>query len=75
MMPPLPAWLWIGTRLKFLSWLGNRIVTWAGSLVIWKRFRTKRWVWVGLLLLNLVSLSLLAGFFWFLAHHTASAGQ
>ena len=71
--PTLPAWLWLGTRLKFVSWLGNRMVTWAGSLVIWKRFRAKkRWLWAGLLILNAVSLSLLIGFFWFLAHRAAS---
>ncbi len=60
-----PAWLWIGTKLKMLLWLGNRVVTWTGLLYFWSRFRTRRlvWLWVGLI--NLGSLVLLGTvFFW-----------
>ena len=55
-----PGWLWIGTRTKFSLWLGNRIATWTGSFVLWKRWRGRRRMWMWLALLNVASLTLLA---------------
>ena len=55
-----PSWLWIGTPAKFFLWVGNRLATWTGSLYFWKRFRSRRAVWVWLLLINTVSLAALA---------------
>ena len=55
-----PAWLWIGTPVKFSVWLMNRLATWTGVGYVWKRFRTQRHVWVWLILLNVVSMAGLA---------------
>ena len=61
-----PAWLWIGTRVKFFLWAANRLTTWAGSFVFWKPYRSRRGIWVWLMLLNLLSLSALALLFYWL---------
>lgn len=67
-----PAWLWIGTRLKFFLWLGNRLTTWIGSFVVWKRFRARRKIWVWLFLINAASLFALGLVFLWL--HLRSSG-
>ena len=60
-----PAWLWIGTRLKFSLWLTNRIATWTGIAYFWKRFRSQRFFWWWLVLMNVVSFGgLCLLFFW-----------
>ena len=60
-----PAWLWVGTRLKFVLWLSNRLATWTGLFFVWRRWRSRRLIWLWLGLLNLVSLGgLLWFFFW-----------
>ena len=64
----LPPWLWISTPLKFVLWLGNRLVTWTGSFLFWRRFRARRSVWMWLMLLNMMSLSVLGGLFFWLHH-------
>ena len=64
----LPPWLWISTPLKFALWLGNRLVTWTGSFLFWRRFRARRAVWVWLAFLNALSLSMLGVVFFWLYH-------
>ena len=60
-----PSWLWIGSSVKFFLWLGNRLATWTGSFFFWRRFRSRRRVWVWLFVINVVSLAgLCALFFW-----------
>ncbi len=60
-----PAWLWVGTRLKFSLWLANRLATWTGLVYLWRRLRSRRWFWLWVALANLVSLGVLvAVFFW-----------
>lgn len=60
-----PSWLWIGTRLKFFLWLGNRLATWTGVFWLWKRFRSRRTMWLWVMLINVVSFGALCGvFFW-----------
>ncbi len=60
-----PSWLWIGTRLKFLLWLVNRLLTWTGLLYVWRRFRSHRWFWLWFTVINVVSLAGLGLlFFW-----------
>ena len=66
-----PSWLWIGTRLKFFLWLGNRFATWTGSFYLWKRLRATRHLWVWLILVNVVSLAGLGLLFFWL--HTRAA--
>lgn len=66
-----PAWLWIGTPLKFSVWMTNRVATWTGSFYVWKRARSRRRVWMWLLLLNAVSLGALCLFLFWL--HARSA--
>ncbi len=69
-----PAWLWIGTPLKFTLWLLNRFLTWTGVIYVWRRFRSRKHFWAWLVLLNAVSLGGLGLlFFWLhirLAHGT-----
>ena len=50
-----PSWLWIGTPLKFSLWLANRFATWTGAIYCWKRSRSRRLVWVWILLIHLAS--------------------
>ena len=69
-----PAWLWIGTRQKFVLWLSNRLVTWTGSVYFWRRFRGRQRIWAWLLLINAVSLSALALLFFWL-HHLAPGSR
>ena len=58
-----PPWLWISTPVKFLIWLFNRVVTWSGQFYLWKRIRSKRFLWIALI--NLCSLGILVLiFFW-----------
>ena len=67
-----PSWLWIGTPVKFFLWFGNRLATWTGSFIFWKKFRANRKVWLGLMLINAVSLAGLGGVFYWLhwrSHH------
>ena len=68
-----PAWLWIGTRVKFFLWAGNRVATGAGSFLFWKRYRSRRGIWAWLMLLNAFSISALICLFYWLhtreAHH------
>lgn len=64
----VPPWLWIGTPLKVLLWLGNRCLTWTGLFFLWRRFRSSRGVWLWLLLVNAASLSALALLFFWLHH-------
>ena len=65
-----PPWLWISTPLKFFLWMGNRVATWTGSHLFWKRFRSRRTVWVWLVLLNIVSLGALGLLFVWLHHRS-----
>ena len=66
-----PSWLWILTPTKFFLWLGNRLATWTGSFYFWKRFRSRRAVWVWLILLNAISLAALGFLFSWLPHRSA----
>ena len=62
---PWPAWLWIGTRLKFGVWLSNRMTTWVGSFFVWTKVgsRRQRWLWIAAI--NVVSLgALVLMFYW-----------
>ena len=60
-----PAWLWIGTRLKFGVWLSNRVATWVGSFYVWTRVNSRRKRWWWLAALNAVSLgALVLVLFW-----------
>ena len=67
-------WLFlIGSPLKLGLWVGNRIATWTGLLVVWQRLkrapdRTKRFLLWGLVL-NVVSLLVLVGIWRVLAIH------
>ena len=66
----LPAWLWITSPLKFVLWLGNRIATWTGAALLWKRRQSRRRFWLSLIALNLISFGVLAlVFFWLSQHH------
>ena len=61
-----PSWFAWVARLapwKVVLWFGNRITTWVGLFHLWRRFRTRRFVWVWLLLVNAASLSLLVVLF------------
>ena len=61
-----PSWLWIGTPFKLFVWLGNRLLTWTGLYYVWKRFRSRKRFWWWLLLINVVSVGVLIGFFFWL---------
>ena len=54
----LPAWLWIGSRLKASLWLLNRLATWTGLAYLWKRRPSSqgRSFWVRATIINLLSL-------------------
>ena len=65
-----PAWLSIGTPLKFWLWLGNRLATGAGVLSFWRRHRARRIVWVWVVLINVVSLAGLGVVFFWLSQTT-----
>ena len=62
-----PSWLWVGTPLKFILWLSNRVATWMGSFFLWKRFRARRAIWGWLMFFNIISLSAL-GLLFFCLH-------
>lgn len=64
-----PAWLWIGTPLKFSIWLVNRIATWTGLYYFWSRLRASRVFWLWLVLINVLSWGALALLFFGLQHH------
>jgi len=59
---PWPSWwVWVGGFAPWkLWWLGwNRLATWTGLFLFWRRFRSHRFVWLWLLLLNTVSVGAL----------------
>ena len=61
----------IGSPLKLGLWVGNRLATWTGSLVVWRKLkmapdRTKRFL-VWMVALNVVSLLVLVGIWQVLA--------
>jgi len=51
----VPHWLWLTTPFKFWAWLSSRVTTAFGSFMIWKRHRTKKQLWVQIVVLNLLS--------------------
>ena len=64
-----PAWLGIGTPLKFSLWLVNRLATWTGLRYLWKRVRSRRWAWLWIVAVNGASLGFLMLVFFWLHHH------
>ena len=68
-----PAWLGLGTPLKFSLWLTNRLATWTGMALVWKRRRATRGVrlWLWLMAGNAVSFIALAVVLFWLAHRPA----
>ena len=62
--------VWVGrlTPMKFFLWLGNRVTTWLGMFHVWKRFRSRRLIWVWLLLMNAASFGVLVFVFVWLKH-------
>ncbi len=53
----------LGSPIKLLLWFGNRILTWTGLAVVWKKLdgtpnRTRRFI-VLMCLINLVSVGVL----------------
>ena len=56
----VPAWFWWGTPVRWYAWLVNRLLAWAGLFYLRGRVRTQRAFWVGVVLINVVSLSVLA---------------
>jgi hypothetical protein len=68
----LPAWLWIGSPLKAWLWAVNRLGTWTGMFLLWKRRRSARFIWVWMVLINAASWGgLCLVFFWL--HHRGIA--
>ena len=73
MMPPIitsPFFFLLGSPLKLAMWIGNRVLTWTGLMVLWRKLkhapdRVRRFLLVGLAI-NAVSLLLLVGLlrFW-----------
>ena len=60
-----PAWLWIGTPFKFSLWLTNRLASGGGVWYLWWRWRAKRFFWLWVILINVVSWGgLILLFFW-----------
>jgi len=60
-----PAWLWIGTPMKFWLWLVNRGMASTGVFYVWKRKVSRRKFWLAVILINVITLGALAGlFFW-----------
>ena len=62
----------LGSPFKLAMWVGNRILTWTGLMVLWRKLkhapdRVRRFLVVGLAL-NAVSLLLLVGFLHYYAH-------
>jgi len=63
---------WLGSPLKIALWLGNRLVTATGLLVLWRRLKgmpdrpQRFFVWV--VGINAVSIGLLVGIWWLVAH-------
>ena len=68
-----PGWLWIGTPVKFSLWLMNRIATGTGLLYLWRRVRSRWHFWAWFMLVNTVSLGLLAGLFFWMYQRAAAA--
>ena len=64
-----PAWLWIGTPVKFATWLVNRLATWSGSFYLWKRLRSHRFFWLWFVVINTVSMGMLVAALFWLHHH------
>ena len=65
----VPAWFWISSPLKFFLWLFNRMATWTGSFVLWKRRRSTRRFLIGMIVLNMVSIGILGFIFFWLHTH------
>lgn len=71
MLSPMLTGLWaflFSSPLKLVMVVGNRLATWTGMAVVWLKLkgtpnRVKRFLVWGLLL-NVLSLSLLAGVWW-----------
>lgn len=51
-----PAWLSLASPLKLSLWIANRLATNTGVLYLWKRVRSRRTFWIGLVLINAVSI-------------------
>jgi hypothetical protein len=64
-----PAWLAIGTPLKFSLWVFNRLATWTGLRYLSKRRRAHREFWWWVVAVNGVSWGLLILVFSWLHHH------
>ena len=67
------VWAFVfGSPAKIAIWFGNRVATWTGLLVVWKRLKghpqRPRRFFLWLVLINGVSLALLAGLLWWLTH-------
>ncbi len=67
-----PWAFFLGSPMKILLWVGNRLATWTGLLVLWQKLkhlpnRTRRFLLIGALL-NVVSLLALVGVLWLAAH-------
>ena len=62
----MSLWTWVaGSPVSLALWVGNRLATWTGLLVVWRKLkgapdRTKRFLLWGLAL-NAASLLLLLG--------------
>ncbi len=60
-----PAWFSFFSPLKFSLWAANRAATWTGLFYFWRKFRSQRFFWLWMTLINLASLGALALlFFW-----------
>ena len=64
-----------GSPIKIAVWVGNRIATWTGLVVMWKRLKghpqRPKHFFLWLVVINGVSLALLVGLLWWLAHRSA----
>ncbi len=62
----------LGSPLKLVLWIGNRLATWTGLCYVWQRVKASPRRWRAFLLwavcINLFSLSLLIGVLYWLAH-------
>ena len=61
----------LGSPIKLALWAGNRLATWTGLFVVWKRLkgapnRLRTFLLAGAVI-NLLSLGVLAGVLWMVA--------